>query len=89
MSEDQFYKSKENSEDSSSDALVALVIIICCVLAATIYVSSYESRYKDLFNIKGKVAVVTGGSRGIGEMITSGFLANGVKVYITARRKKL
>ena len=43
---------------------------------------------KDLFNIKGKVAVVTGGSRGIGEMITSGFLANGVKVYITARKEE-
>ena len=40
----------------------------------------------DLFNIENKIAVVTGGSRGIGEMITSGFLANGVKVYITARK---
>ena len=40
----------------------------------------------NLFNIKDKVAVVTGGSRGIGEMITSGFLANGVKVYISARK---
>ena len=39
-----------------------------------------------LFNISGKVAVVTGGSRGIGEMITAGFLANGVKVYISARK---
>ena len=36
-----------------------------------------------LFNVSGKVAVVTGGSRGIGEMISAGFLANGVKVYIT------
>ena len=40
----------------------------------------------NLFNIKDKVAIVTGGSRGIGEMITSGFLANGVKVYISARK---
>ena len=40
----------------------------------------------NLFNISGKVAVVTGGSRGIGEMITAGFLANGVKVYISARK---
>jgi short-subunit dehydrogenase len=29
---------------------------------------------------------VTGGSRGIGEMIASGFLANGAKVYITSRK---
>ena len=42
----------------------------------------------DLFNIQNKVAVVTGGSRGIGEMITAGFLANGVKVYITARSEE-
>ena len=43
---------------------------------------------KDLFNIEGKVAIVTGGSRGIGEMIASGFLANGAKVYITARKEE-
>ena len=41
-----------------------------------------------LFSIEGKTAVVTGGSRGIGEMITAGFLANGVKVYITARKAR-
>ena len=40
---------------------------------------------QDLFNVSNKVVVVTGGSRGIGEMITSGFLANKSKVYITAR----
>ena len=41
----------------------------------------------ELFNVSGKIAIVTGGSRGIGEMIAAGFLANGVKVYITARKE--
>ena len=42
----------------------------------------------NLFSIKGKIAVISGGSRGIGEMIAAGFLANGVKVYITARKER-
>ena len=39
-----------------------------------------------LFSVAGKVAVVTGGSRGIGEMIAAGLLANGAKVYISSRK---
>ena len=38
-----------------------------------------------LFAVAGKVVVVTGGSRGIGEMIARGYVENGAKVYITAR----
>lgn len=40
-----------------------------------------------LFGVAGKRAVVTGGSRGIGRMITEGLLTNGVEVVITSRKQ--
>jgi NAD(P)-dependent dehydrogenase (short-subunit alcohol dehydrogenase family) len=40
----------------------------------------------DLFSVAGKVAVVTGGSRGIGAMIAGGLVRAGCRVYITARK---
>ena len=44
---------------------------------------------KNLFSVEGKVAVVTGGSRGIGEMIAAGYVANGAKVYISSRKAEV
>ena len=42
-------------------------------------------RFEDMFSIEGKIALVTGGSQGIGEIIASGMIARGAGVYITSR----
>jgi NAD(P)-dependent dehydrogenase (short-subunit alcohol dehydrogenase family) len=41
---------------------------------------------QNLFSVAGKVALVTGGSRGIGRMIAHGLVANGARTYVSSRK---
>ena len=41
---------------------------------------------QDLFSIRDKVAVVTGGGQGIGLMIAQGFVVAGAKTYVSSRK---
>lgn len=51
--------------------------------------SSSDYLLQNVFDLKGFVALVTGGGTGIGIMIAKGLAANGAKVYIGGRRAEV
>jgi NAD(P)-dependent dehydrogenase (short-subunit alcohol dehydrogenase family) len=45
-----------------------------------------ELAASSIFDLGGKVGLVTGGGTGIGKMITAAFIRNGAKIYIASRK---
>jgi NAD(P)-dependent dehydrogenase (short-subunit alcohol dehydrogenase family) len=45
-------------------------------------------KIEELFCVRDKIVLITGGSRGLGEMIARAYFGNGAKVYISARGRR-
>src|SRR3989442_13228777 len=46
-----------------------------------------QDQLRSLFDLTGRVAIVTGGTRGIGRSIAEGFVAAGAKVAVASRKE--
>jgi NAD(P)-dependent dehydrogenase (short-subunit alcohol dehydrogenase family) len=45
-----------------------------------------QAKLRSLFDLSGRVAIVTGGTRGIGRSVAEGFVAAGAKVVVASRK---
>ncbi|KAF8153646.1 hypothetical protein K438DRAFT_1987449 [Mycena galopus ATCC 62051] len=50
--------------------------------------NNHDFQLNEVFDVKGKIALVTGGGSGIGLMATQALAVNGAKVYIVGRTKE-
>src|SRR3954451_2845488 len=46
-------------------------------------------KIEELFSVRGQIVLITGGSRGLREMMARAYVENGAKVYISARNAQV
>ena len=51
--------------------------------------SDSDLKTSTIFDLRGRIALVSGGGTGIGLMIAEGLAENGARVYIAGRRKEV
>lgn len=67
---------RDRDASKTPDLVILLLDLLDCV-------NTMSASIAELFGVKGRVALVTGGTSGVGMMIARGLVSNGVKTYVT------